>query len=118
MKALARLSVCADASEHWMIKYLISVKSLMSHTKQPFSFENSGCSLYQIMHLHSLIWVIATCRHTAYKHDSTHVQSMTIPFQSNLSKHCYIIIVHDWKNVDSDLKHKRTDKENENQNNK
>ena len=33
------------ASEHRMIKYSISVKSLMSHTKQPFSFENSGCSL-------------------------------------------------------------------------
>ena len=48
VKAMARLSVCADASEHWMIKYLISVKSLMSHTKQPFSFENSGILLFQM----------------------------------------------------------------------
>ena len=42
---MVRLCICADASEHWMIKYSISVESLMGHTKQLFSFENSGCSL-------------------------------------------------------------------------
>ena len=45
-----------------------------------------------------------------------HAQSTTKPFQSNLSKtliydNCPKL--NDWKNVDNDLKHKCTDKENE-----
>ena len=64
VKALARLRVCADASEHWMNKYSISVKSLMSHTKQLFFLKIVAVLLYQIVHLHSLILVIATCTHS------------------------------------------------------
>ena len=50
-----------------------------------------------------------------------HAQSTTKPFQSNLSKtplyeNCPKL--NDWKNVDSDLKHKCTNKENESQSNK
>ena len=37
VKALARLPVCANTYKHWMIKYSISVNSLMSYTKQLFS---------------------------------------------------------------------------------
>ena len=56
--------------------------------------------------------------HTAFEHDSMHAQSTTKPFQSNLSKtplyeNCPKL--NDWKNVDSDLKHKCTNKENESQ---
>ena len=86
VKALARLCVCADASEHWMNKYSISVKSLISHTKQLFSFENSGCSL--ISNHSSAQSNLGYCyfAHTAYEHDSMHAKSTTKPFQSNLSK--------------------------------
>ena len=67
VKALARLRACVGASEHLMIKYLISVKSLMS---QPISLQSSqillkivAVLLFQFMRLYSLIRVIATCTH-------------------------------------------------------
>ena len=67
VKALAKLRAFAAASEHLMIKYSISVKSLMS---QPISLQSSRfllkivvVLLFQFMRLYSLIWVIATCTH-------------------------------------------------------
>ena len=59
----------------------------MSHTKQPFSFENSGCSLISNhASAQSNLCYCALHTHTAYEHDSMHAQSATKPFQSNLSK--------------------------------
>ena len=65
--ALARLRACTGASEHLMIKYLISVKSLIS---QPISLQSShfllkivAVLLFQFMRLYSLTRVIATCTH-------------------------------------------------------
>ena len=93
VKALARLSVCADASEHWMIKYLISVRSLMSHTKQPFSFENSGCSL--ISNHASAQFNLGYC--TLHTHHMNMIACMhrvrLISFGRICPKHCYMIIV-------------------------
>ena len=66
-----------------MIKYLISVKSLMSHTKQPFSFENNGCSL--ISNHASAQSNLCYCA-LQTQHMNMHAQSTTKPFQSNLSK--------------------------------
>ena len=67
VEALARLRACEDASEHLMIKYSISVKSLMS---KPISLQSSHfllkivvVLLFQFMRLYSLIRVIATCTH-------------------------------------------------------
>ena len=67
VEALARLRACADASEHLMIKYSISVKSLMS---KPISLQSRHfllkivvVLLFQFMRLYSLIRVIATCTH-------------------------------------------------------
>ena len=64
VKALVRLRACAGASEHWMIKYSISVKGLRS---QPISIQSIHFRLkivfvlfFQYMHLHSLTLVIAT----------------------------------------------------------
>ena len=45
VKALARLRVCADASGALEDQIFNKCQSLMSHTMQLFSFENSGCSL-------------------------------------------------------------------------
>ena len=57
----------------------------MSHSKQPFSFENSSCSL--ISNHASAQSILGYCAlHTGYEHDCMHAQSTTKPFQSNLSK--------------------------------
>ena len=103
-----------------MIKYLISVKSLMSHTMQLFSFENSGCSLISnhasaqsnlgYCYLHTQHMNMIACMHRVRLNR----------FRATCPKHCYMIIVQSYmteKNVDSDLKHKCTYKENEIQSN-
>ena len=58
VKALARLRACVGASEHLMIKYLISVISLQS---SHFLLKIVAVLLFQFMRLYSLIRVIATC---------------------------------------------------------
>ena len=93
VKALAKLRVCAGASEHWMIKYSISVKSLMSYTKQLFSFENSGCSL---MPVHA-----SAQSNLGYCYLPTQHMNMIAcmhrvrlnRFRATCPKHCYMIIV-------------------------
>ena len=93
MKALSRLRVCADASEHWMNKYSISVKSLMSNTKQLFSFENSGCSL--ISNQSSAQSNLGYCYlHTQHMNMIACMQKVRLNrLRATCPKHCYMIIV-------------------------
>ena len=76
-----------------MIKYLISVKSLMSHTMQLFSFENSGCSLISnhasaqsnlgYCYLHTQHMNMIACMHRVRLNR----------FGATCPKNCYMIIV-------------------------
>ena len=93
VKALARLRVCEDASEHWMNKYSISVKSLMSHTKQLFSFENSGCSF--ISNHSSAQSNLGYCYlHTQHMNMIACMQKVRLNrFRATCPKHSYMIIV-------------------------
>ena len=89
----ARLSVCADASEHWMIKYSISVKSLMSHTKQPFSFENSGCFLIS-NHASAQSNLCYCDLHTQHMNMIVYMHRVRLNrFRATCPNHCYMIIV-------------------------
>ena len=75
-----------------MIKYSISVKGLMSHTKQPFSFENSDCSLISIhastqsnlgyCYLHTQHMNMIACMHRVGLNR----------FRATCPKHSYMII--------------------------
>ena len=96
VKALARLRACVGASEHLMIKYLISVKkshqSAHFFTKQPFPFENSGCSLISVYalvqsnqgycDLHTQHMIMKVCMHKV----------LLNRFRATYPKHCYMII--------------------------
>ena len=76
-----------------MIKYLISVKSLMSHTMQLLSFENSSCSLISnhasaqsnlgYCYVHTQHMNMIACMHRVRLNR----------FRATCPKHCYMIIV-------------------------
>ena len=96
VKALARLCACVGASEHLMIKYLISVKSLISQSislqSSHFLLKIVTVLLFQFMRfiqsnqaycdLHTQHMIMKVCMHKV----------LLKCFRATYPKHCYMII--------------------------
>ena len=93
VKTLTRLRVCADTSGALDDQILNKCQSLMSHTMQLFSFENSGCSLIsnQASAQSNLGYC---CLHTQHMNMIACMHRVRLNrFRATCPKHCYMIIV-------------------------